>query len=328
MNEQIRWGILGTGRIAQNFAMGLRDARGAVATGVGSRTKAAADRFGDELGIQHRYATYEELCASREVDVIYVATPHPWHASCTLMALEHGKHVLCEKPFAVNLREAESMVAMARSKGLFLMEAMWTRFFPVMAQVRAWVAGGAIGDVRMVSADFGFRTDADETSRLLNPALAGGSLLDVGIYPVSFASMVLGRQPTSIASSVTLSPQGVDEQCAIAFKYGNGELAILSSAVRTDTALEARIMGSEGMIYVHPPFYKPAKATSSRPDSEDEGIEIPVLGNGMNYEAEAVGDDIRAGRTENALMPLDESLAIMGTLDAIRKQWGMKYPME
>ncbi len=328
MSRTIRWGILGTGRIARNFAEGLRDAKGAVASAAGSRTRESAESFSDELGIPHRYATYEALCASTEVDVIYVATPHPLHASCTRMALERGKHVLCEKPFAINRREAESMVALARGKGLFLMEAMWTRFFPIMAQVRAWVADGAIGEVRMVSADFGFRTDADETSRLLDPALAGGSLLDVGIYPVSFASMVYGRQPESIASAATMSPQGIDEQCAIAFKYANGELALLSSAVRTDTPLEARIMGSDGMIHIHPPFYKPSKATLSRPDQADQTVEIPVGGNGMNYEAEAVTNDILAGRTENALMPLDESLAIMGTLDAIRGQWGMKYPME
>lgn len=327
MIEEIRWGILGTGAIAKKFADGLKHVPGAKVMAVGSRQQATADAFGDKYGAPHRYASYAGVAEDADVDVVYVATPHNLHKDNTLLCLHAGKAVLCEKPFCINAAEARAMVQLARAKRLFLMEAMWTRYLPVMVKVRELLADGAVGDIRMVMADFGFRAGYNEESRLLNPHLGGGGLLDVGVYTVSFASMVLGK-PSRIVSMADIGKTGVDEQCAMVLGYDGGRLAVLAAAVRTNTPHIAYVLGTDGRIFVHPPFWVPKGLTLVRSGKEDQVFELPYIGNGYNYEAQEVQRCLSEGKLESDIMPLDESIAIMETLDHIRAPWGLKYPME
>lgn len=327
MTTKFRWGILGAGGIARKFVTGVKALPDHEVVAVGSRQQATADKFADEFGIERRHASYEALAADPNVDAIYVATPHPMHKENTLLALAGGKAVLCEKPFTINASEAAEIIQAAREKKLFLMEAMWTRFIPLMVEVRRLVADGAIGPLRMITADFGYRSAFRPESRAFDPALGGGALLDVGVYPISLASMLLGT-PDRITSMAELGQTGVDEQSAYVFGYSGGQLAILSSAVRTSTPHEALIIGETGSIRIHPPFWIPKKMTLTVAGKEPQEIEIPFEANGYNYEAAEVANCVRAGKLESEIMPLDESLAIMQTMDAIRAQWGMKYPME
>jgi predicted dehydrogenase len=326
-NRPIRWGILGTGRIAGLFASGLRALPDAEIAAVGSRTPEAADAFGDKFDIPRRHASYAALADDPDVDVIYVATPHTLHRENTLLCLAAGKPVLCEKPFGINAREATEMIAAARERGLFLMEAMWSRYYPAMVRARELLAAGAIGEPRMLTADLGFRAPINPAGRLFNPALGGGALLDVGIYPVSLASMVFGP-PADIVSRAHLGATGVDEQAAMILGYPAGQLAVLYTAIRVVTPHEAIIMGTDGTLRIGLDWHKPDRLTLGRPGQPDETIPLPFVGNGYNYEAAEVMACLRAGRVESALMPLDESHTIMRTLDAIRAQWGLRYPGE
>jgi predicted dehydrogenase len=327
MTHKFRWGILGTGTIARKFCDGVAALDDQEVSAVGSRQQAVADRFADEFGIVRRHGSYESLAADPTVDAIYVATPHSFHLEHTLLALRHGKHVLCEKPFAINASQAQVMVDEARARGLFLMEAMWTRFLPIMGEVRRLVAAGEIGEVRMVQADFGFRAAFNPAHRLFDPALGGGALLDVGVYPLSFASMLLG-EPAQFASLAELGATGIDEQTAIVLGYPGGKLALLATAVTTETPHEATIMGTRGWLRLHRPWWVGRTLTIYRAGAEPETIDRPYIGNGYSHEASEVAKCVRAGRRESAVMPLDESLRIMATMDAIRGQLGMKYPME
>ncbi len=328
MSERIRWGILGAGNIAHQFAEGLKSAQGAELRAVGSRSRENAERFGELFDIPHRHASYAALAADPEVDVVYVATPHPMHKDNAMLCLEAGKAVLCEKPFTVNQSEARVAVDCARRNKCFLMEAMWTRFLPVLEKTRAWLREGVIGEPLMVRADFGFRADYNEDGRLFLPELAGGGLLDVGIYPISLAAMVLGVHPVEVTSLAVLGASGVDEQNSVVFKYGSGAMAATTSALRVTTPQDAHILGAEGSIYLHSPFWRGDTATLSLSGREAEVFHFPMEGNGYNYQANAVMECLRAGKTECEVMSLDDSIAIMGILDAARAQWGLRYPME
>ncbi len=327
MNKTIRWGILGTGTIARKFAAGLKILPDAKLIAVGSRSAESAGTFGIEFEVPRRHVSYEALVNDPEVDVIYVATPHSCHKDNTLLALAAGKAVLCEKPFAINAREAEQVIAFAGARKLFLMEAMWTRCFPLMERLRELIESKAIGEVRMLTADFGFRAEIQEEQRLFNPAFGGGALLDVGVYPVSLASMIFGA-PTQIASLAHLGKTGVDEEAAMILSHSKGQLAVLSTAIRTDTPQEAIIMGTTGRIRIHSLWWHPTTMTLTREGVTDEVMEFPHAGNGYQFEAMEVMKCLRAGQLESRLMPLDETLAIMKTLDTIRARWGLKYPME
>ena len=258
---------------------------------------------------------------------MYVATPHPFHKDNSILCLKAGKAVLCEKPFTINAAEAEAVVACARANGVFLMEAMWSRYLPIMVQVRQWLDAGAIGEPLMVSADFGFRAGVNPDGRLFNLALGGGALLDIGIYVVSFAAMVLGSQPAQIAAAAHLGETGVDEQTGIVLRYSGGAIANLSCAIRASTSHEARIVGSEGTIVIDPSWWKGESATLKAGDRE-ERVELPLEGNGYNYEAQEVARCLGEGLTESEVMSLDETVALMRILDEIRAQIGLKYPME
>lgn len=326
MPKQFRWGILGCGNIAKKFATGLKAIDDATLVAVGSRTQENADAFANEFGAERRHSSYEALAADPDVDAIYVATPHPFHKDNSILCLENKKPVLCEKPFTINKPEAEELVSIAQAEDIFLMEAMWTRFLPLVVRLRELLGKGVIGDVRLVQADFGFRGNINPNGRLFNLELGGGGLLDVGVYTVSFASMLLGT-PTSIATSAVIGETGVDEQAGMVFSYAGGQMATLSCAIRTMTPHQATIMGTEGYIRLHSSFWKGSKATIHR-GRDSEEIYLPHVGNGYNYEAMEVANCVRRGMKESAVIPLDESIAIVGTLDDIRAQWGLKYPME
>jgi predicted dehydrogenase len=325
--RKFRWGILGTGAIARQFVKGLRSLTEAEVFAVGSRSEDSAAEFAERRNIPRRHASYEDLAADPEVDVVYIATPHPFHAENAELCLQAGKAVLCEKPFCVNAAQAERVVELAREKGVFIMEGMWTRFFPLMEEVRRLLSEGAIGEVRMLNVDFGFRADLDPSSRLFERRLGGGALLDVGVYCVSFASMVLGR-PSGFVSLPHLGETGVDEQASVILEHEGGRLANLSIGVRTNTPQEATIMGTEAYIRIHAPWWRPESMTISRPGTEDEIVEAPVSGNGFNYEAAEVMRCLEAGKTESDVMPLDETLSVMRTMDGIRAEWGLRYPGE
>ena len=325
-SQPINWGILGPGAIANQFATDLQAVPNAKLLAVGSRTQERADAFADKFSAPHRYASYEALAADPDVHVIYIATPHPAHKDAALLCLAHGKAVLCEKPFTVNVKEAEEVIKSARDKNLFLMEAMWSRFFPAMAHVRKLIADGVIGEPRMMQADFAYRTTLDPQSRIFNMALAGGGLLDVGIYNLSLSSMVFGT-PNQVMGAAHLGETGVDEQAGIVLGHKGGQIAVISTGVRTHTPQEATIFGTEGSIKLHAPWWHPKDMTVRSGETSEE-VSIPYESGGMNYEAQEVMDCLRAGKTESAMMPLDESLALMRTMDTLRAQWGLKYPME
>lgn len=323
----VRWGILGTGAIAEKFATGLQSLPDARLAAVGSRAAATAEAFADRFGAPRRHGSYAALAADPEVDIVYVATPHPMHHTAARLCLEAGKPVLVEKPFAVNAGQAKEVIALARERDLFLMEAMWTRFLPLMGRLRALVAEGAIGQPRMLAADFGFRMTPDPAHRLFAPELAGGALLDVGVYVVSLASMLFGP-PNRGTGLAEIGPTGVDEQAALVLGYPGGELAQLTCAITLNTPQEVTLMGTAGAIRIHPLWWKPTTLTLARPGQPDETIEEPYAGNGYNYEAAEAMRCLRAGERESPVMPLDETLSIVRTLDQARAQWGLRYPGE
>ena len=325
--KKIRWGILATGNIARKFTMGLQQLPGAIIQAVGSRTLASAVAFAHEFDIADFHGSYEELVANPEIDVIYVATPHTYHKACVSLCLEAGKHVLCEKPIATNSEESIAMIQLAREKNLFLMEAMWTRFLPSIVQLRNWLNEGLIGDVRFLQADFGFYADFEPKNRKFNPQLAGGALLDLGIYPISLAYMVFGKSPVQTSSFAHLGRTNVDELSAYMFGYENGAVAQLSSTFSTNTPRIAHIMGTKGSIRL-PLFWKAQEIIVQMNDEAEKSYKFPFASTGLQFQAKEVMDCIRTGKTESQIMSLDESQAIMKMMDSFRSEWGMKYPWE
>jgi predicted dehydrogenase len=327
MSGKVRWGILGTGTIAAKMAQALHKVDEAELAAVGSRSREGAGAFGDKFNIPRRHASYEALAGDKDVDVIYVATPHPMHKDNALQCLRGGKHVLCEKPFTVNEAEAREVIAFARGKKLFLMEAMWSRFLPPIVRLRELLAASAIGEVRMVQADFGFRAGLDPKGRLFDPAMAGGSLLDIGVYCISLASMILGP-PAQVTGLAHLGTTGVDEQAGAVLMGKGGELAILSCAVRTTTPHEAAVYGTEGSIRLHSRWWNGTRLTLCPAGKEPRDIDVPTDDNGFVYQVREVHRLLAAGKTESPVMPLDETLSIMRTMDTLRAQWGLRYPFE
>ena len=321
-----RWGILGTGNIANALARALTDAPDAALVAVASRTQQRADAFGQKWRIPRRHAGYAALAQDDEVDIVYIATPHSEHAANMRLCLAAGKHVLCEKAFTLNARQAQEMVALARANSLFLMEAMWMRFFPAMARVRRWLRDGAIGEPRLLTADFCVELPYDPQGRIFNPALGGGALLDLGIYPLSLASMILG-EPDSFRTYAHLGATGVDELDAITLIYPRAT-AQLSCSMRIHKPREAFIVGSGGYIKIHDIFFRPLGLTLQRTGREAETVVVPYESNGYIHEVEEVHACLRAGKTESATMPLDETVALLRLMDALRARWGVVYPGE
>ncbi|MFJ9521920.1 Gfo/Idh/MocA family protein [Kitasatospora sp. NPDC101801] len=327
-DRPIRWGILATGGIAAAFTEDLLAVPGAEVTAVASRTEPAARAFADRFGIPRAYGSWAELAADPEVDVVYVATPHTAHHDATALMLEAGKAVLCEKPFTLNTRQAERLVATARARQRFLMEAMWMYVNPVVRQVVELVKGGAIGEVRAVHADFGFPAPPDPTSRLLDPAAGGGALLDLGVYPVSFAHLLLG-EPERIEAVATLTPEGVDEHTAVVLGHAGGALSLLSCSLVAGYGQRASVHGSTGRIELPTDFFHATSFVLHRDGGTAERFTLDRgPGHGLGLEAAEVVRCLRAGLTESPLVPLDGSLAVMRTLDAVRARIGVHYPGE
>ena len=322
----IRWGILGTGRIAGIFAEGLTALSDAKLVAVGSRTAESAQRFASKFNVPRVHASYAALANDPEVDAIYVATPHTGHMEDTIRCIQAGKAVLCEKPFAVNAQQATQMIAAAKAAKVPLMEAMWTRFLPAVRKAVSLINEGAIGDVRMIQSDFGFRTEVNPSGRLFDKHLAGGGLLDVGVYCVSFSVMLLGaaHAATGIAD---IGTTGVDEQAAAVMSFDGGRLAYFSTAIRTSTPMEATVMGTNGSLRIESPFFAANKITLNR-GGKTEVIDVPFVGNGYNYEAAEVGRLIREQKIESDIMSWTDTMRTMEAMDRIRAVWGLRYPME
>ena len=316
---QVRWGILGTGAIAGAFVTDLRLSRCGVATAVGSRRQGSADRFAKEFGIANRHASYEALVADPDVDVIYVATPQPMHRDNAILALQGGKHVLVEKPFTMNAVEAREIVQVARERGRFAMEAMWTRFLPHVVVIRDWLARGLLGETVTVTADHGQWFAEDPDFRLFAPELGGGALLDLGVYPVSFASMVLGR-PDRIVSISDPAFTGVDAQTSMLFGYDSGAQAVLTCTLRGKSPTRASIVGTDARIEVEGDFYAPTNVTLITRSGQATRVESVHEGRGLRHQADEVARRLAAGEVESPLMPLNETIAIMETMDAVRAQ--------
>jgi predicted dehydrogenase len=323
--ETIGWGILGTGSIANAFATDLM-ANGFTIAAVGSRSQDSADAFAEQYGIASAYGSYEELVADPRVHVVYVSTPHPYHAQNATLALAAGKHVLVEKPFTINAAEARGVVALAKQNGLVVLEAMWTRWLPHMVRLREVIAEGLIGDVRTVLADHNQSLPTDPSHRINAAELGGGALLDLGIYPVSFAWDILGK-PTSVAALSSPTATGVDRQTAILLGYAEGKQAVLHTALDTSGPNVASVLGTEGWIEIATVWYTPTSFVVYNSDNEViEGFEADVVSRGMQYQAWEMERLISTGRTEGTVLPPSQSVEIMETLDEIRDAIGLRYP--
>jgi len=325
--KSFKWGIMGCGNIAGQFATSLQTVSGAQLHAVASRSAEKAIEFGRNFNALESYGSYEKLVKDPEVDAIYIATPHNLHLENAMMCLDYKKAVLCEKPLTVNADEAQRMIAEARKNETFLMEAFWTRFLPSTIKLNQLLNDGVIGTCRLVQADFGYDMPFDASHRSYNPDLAGGALLDVGIYPINFAQMIFREIPLDISSAIVPSVTGVDEQSAYIFKYPSGSLAVLNSAVNVKTQHNAWIYGSDGYIHM-PDFFHATKIHIQGKDGISETISVPFESTGYGYEAIEVMNCIYSGKTESRIMPLSESLEIMQLMDTIRGQWGLKYPGE
>jgi predicted dehydrogenase len=319
MSEPLRWGLIGTGWIADSFAADLACTDSGRAVAVGSRRLETANRFADRFDIPNRHASYEALVADPDVDVVYVATPHPMHHPDTLLALGAGKPVLVEKPFTMNAAEARELVAAARAAKLFCMEAMWTRFLPHIAQIRRLIAEGALGEIVTVSADHGQWFAQDPDFRLFAPELGGGALLDLGVYPVSFASMLLGA-PDTITALVDPAFTGVDGQTSMLFGYASGAQAVLTCTSLARSPTRAVIVGSEARIEIDGDFYTPSSFTLITREGELTRYDEPHQGRGLWHQADEVARCLHEGLLESPLMPLEESISIMQTMDAVLAQ--------
>lgn len=330
MEKIIRWGILGCGHIARKFATDLLLIKDAKLVAVGSRSLEKAQAFARDFAAEQAHGSYEALAADPHVDVIYIATPHSLHYEDTLLCLQHGKAVLCEKPFALNARQARTMIETARAQKVFLMEALWSKFLPQYTRLQELINEGKMGTIKSVLVNFGFRPLPPVSPRLYDPALGGGSVMDIGIYNVFLALGILGK-PDIIEATMTPAATGVDEQCAVLFRYSNGSMAQLFSTFSTDLANEADICGTAGRLRLTSRFFDTQARLEWFPGRLDTREEIPITppeGLGYHYEARHVNDCLQKGLTESPIMSFDDTLLLIGTLDAIRKAAGIHYPAD
>ena len=324
MAEPIRWGILGTGKIARALATALQDVPDAVLVGVASRSLEKAEAFAADFHASTAYGSYEELAAAGDIDLVYIATPHPQHAANALLALNAGKGVLCEKPFTMNRREAAHVVDLARSRKLFLMEAMWTRFMPALAEVKRLIAAGEIGSVHQVVADFGFTASFGPEHRVFNPELGGGALLDLGIYPLSIAASLLGPV-VDVKAQADMGPTGVDVQTGFTLKHEGGGMSVCSCSFQARTPGELTVSGSRGHIRMNTMFHRARSITVSLDDGSTRTIDTPYLGNGYVHEVIEAQRCFREGLIESPGMTHAETLALMEVMDEVRRQIGLVY---
>ena len=327
MARRLKWGILGTGGIAKLFTRDILG-EGLAVSAVGSRTREGAEAFGESFGIARRHGSYEALLADPEVDIVYVSTPHPFHHSNALAALRAGKHVLLEKPFTINAREAKELIDTARARGLFIMEAMWTRFLPTFERLREIVAAGTIGEIGTVLADHNQYLPIEKASRLHLPELGGGALLDLGVYPITLAQLLLGA-PAGVRASATLTERKVDRQTSLILSYASGARACLQCGMSALGPNRAFVIGSLGRIEIDSVWYNQSAFTLySREGEIVERYAETVPNRGMQYQAFEAESRVLAGELESPLMSHEATLQVMAIMDEARAQVGVKYPGE
>ncbi len=337
--------ILGLGNIARKFAEDLALIPDAKLVAVGSQSLARAEAFAQEFGAVHAAGSYADTFSGPRVDAVYIATPHVTHRELTIRCLQRGIPVICEKPLGLNLAEVTEMVEVARAEKVYLMEALWTRFLPSTLKLKELIDGGVIGDVESIRSDFGFRAKDLHTAlpsstapaaapdlsrnRILNPALGGGALLDIGIYPQFLSQFLLG-EPAEIRATARLSAAGIDLDTQVTCRHAHGRLSHNYSTILGRTKTEALIIGSKASLHWHPRWHEPSSFSLLRDqDTPPENFYFDFgEANGYRYEAEAVMADVRAGRTENEWWRLEDSLALHRTLTEVRRQTGIRYPQE
>lgn len=326
--QDIKWGIIGCGGIANAFATGLKALETGTLLAGASHTPGKAQAFAEKHGLERFYSTYEALAADPDVDAVYVATTHNFHYENVKLCLEHGKHVLCEKPFTINAAQAEELIALARKNNLFMMEAVWTRFLPAIRGMQELVAAGVIGEVLTVKADFCISGEFGAEHRLRNKALAGGALLDLGIYPITFADIVFDAWPSRIQSSAVIGDTGVDDRSAYLFDYEAGRRAILYSSFTTAGLIEGLVCGSKGCIRV-PRFLGATQFLVELPGQAVQCHDYPVPEpERFKFEIAHAMDCIAANKLESDILPLAKTLGVMRIMDTLRAQWGLKYEGE
>jgi predicted dehydrogenase len=337
--EPVRWGILSAGQIAEDFATAMQEScSNGILYAVAASQKERADKFGDKFGIKIRYGSYEELVKDSNVDIIYASPINPKHKEIVSLCLQHGKPVLCEKPFTINAGELRELVRVSREKKIFLSEAMWTRYFPVVKKLNELIKNGTIGDILYVSGTKGIYTDKD---RICTKEYGGGALMDVGIYLVSFAHMLFGSSPTKITATAKLNKNQVDIQTTAVLDFPTGQAVLSVINGSENYSQDYYIVGTKATVHVTPTADTPDKLTiknlkkEGKQDGDVEIIEFPLKlsknhynfprSEGLGYEAQAVGEAWRAGKLETDEMPLDDSVKIMETMDEIRKQIGVSF---
>jgi predicted dehydrogenase len=321
------WGIIGPGKIAAKFATALTMVEGTRLRAVASRDLARADAFALAHGAEHAYDSYEYLVSDPDVDVVYVATPHGYHAEHSILCLRHGKAVLCEKPLALSAREVRQMIDASQQSGAFLMEAMWTRFLPVMRETMELIGSGRIGTVKYIRADFGFPAPFHPDSRLYKLRLGGGALLDIGIYPLFLCMQLLGV-PERVTAAGRLSPTGSDETSHAILQYPDGASAVVSCTLSCHTSLTAEIAGTLGMIRIPSPWYKNDRLEWNLAGEPPTTVMLEPMVNGFEYQIREVMSCMDRGLIESPLLPHAFSLKMSETMDEIRRQTGVVYPGE
>ncbi|MFS4491568.1 Gfo/Idh/MocA family protein [Maribacter sp. 2308TA10-17] len=326
MKNEIGWGILGPGKIAQSFANDLKLVDEGNLVAAASRNLERAETFAADFGAEKAFGSYEELFTCDEVDVIYVATPHTGHMDWAVKAMQAGKHVLCEKPLGINLSEVEKMISVAKESNVFLMEALWSRFNPSIQKVKECIDSGELGKVSYIHADFAFYgLDRDEGGRILNPDLAGGSILDIGIYPIFLAYLILGK-PERIQSTSNFHKTGAEIQTSMIFNYESAQ-AILYSGLTTNSEMRAEIQGDKGSIFIDPRWHETQGFSFIKGESKERN-DLPTLGKGYSYEIEEVHACLRAGKLQSELWSHQNSIDLIGLLDEVRRQSGVVFPFE
>lgn len=324
MSKKYNWGIIGLGKIAHKFAEDLLLVEEANLFGVASRNSEKAKSFSEKFRADKYYGTYQELADDPQIDVVYIATPHPFHFENTMMCLEAGKAVLCEKAFGMNSSEVEQMIAKAKEKNLFLMEALWTRFIPATEEMIALLNKGLIGDLKTVRADFGFKAEFDADKRLYNKKLGGGALLDIGIYPVFLSLLTLGK-PKEIKALAQMSSTGIDENIMMLFNYPNKKSAILDASLVATTPVEAWLHGDKGSLKMHRNFHHTEEISYYKGSDLVENYQFKYIGNGYYHEIEEVIKCLKTGKIESEKIPHSFSLDLIKTLDRIREIIGLRY---
>ncbi|MFJ2114822.1 MULTISPECIES: Gfo/Idh/MocA family protein [unclassified Streptomyces] len=323
----VRWGVVATGGIAERFVTEVGELPDAEIVAVASRSGDAAQEFAGRFGIPRAYGDQASLFADEEVDIVYVASPHSAHRAAAGRALSAGRPVLCEKAFTLDAREAGELVSLARERGLFLMEAMWMYCNPVIRRLAELVRDGAIGEVRTVQADFGLQGPFAPDHRLRDPALGGGAVLDLGVYPVSFAHLLLG-EPDRVQADALISPEGVDLNTGMLLGWDAGATALLACSVTAGTPSTAAVTGTAGRIEVPAGFFATERFVLHRSGAEPEEFTAESGLHGLQHEAAEAMRCLRAGEGESPLVPLDGTLAVMRTLDAVRERIGVRYPVD